>query len=55
MIAVGPKFRALTLRLRASAGSAVKMPLAQAHPFQPMPLTHEEESLEVSVVYGAIS
>ncbi len=25
------------------------MPLAQAYPFQPMPLTHEEESLEVSV------
>jgi hypothetical protein len=25
-----------------------KMPLAQAHPFEPMPVTHEEEMQEVS-------
>lgn len=24
------------------------MPLAQAHPFEPMPVTHEEEMQEVS-------
>lgn len=24
------------------------MPLAQAHPFEPMPITHEEEMQEVS-------
>ena len=29
-----------------SAGS--RMPLAQAHPFEPMPVTHEEEMQEVS-------
>lgn len=29
-----------------SAG--LKMPLAQAHPFEPMPITHEEEMQEVS-------
>ena len=46
MISVRPKFKALTLSLRGSAG-AVKMPLAQAHPFEPMPVTHEE-TLEVS-------
>ena len=28
------------------AGS--RMPLAQAHPFEPMPVTHEEEMQEVS-------
>ena len=47
MISVRPKFKALSLRLRASTG-AVKMPLAQAHPFEPMPVTHEENQ-EVSV------
>jgi len=48
MISVQPKFKskALTLPLRASAG-VVKMPLAQAHPFEPMAVTHEE-TLEVS-------
>lgn len=40
MISVRPKLKALTLRLRGSAGA--KMPLAQAHPFEPMPVTHEE-------------
>ena len=25
------------------------MPLAQAHPFEPMPVTHEEEMQEVSL------
>lgn len=46
MLSVRPKLKALTLHLRASAG-AVKMPLAQAHPFEPMAITHEE-TLEVS-------
>ena len=49
MISVKPKFQALSLRLRSPAG-AVKMPLAQAHPFQPMAVTHEEELHEVSNV-----
>ncbi len=49
MISVKPKFQALSLRLRSPAG-AVKMPLAQAHPFQPMAVTHEEELHEVSAV-----
>jgi hypothetical protein len=50
MISIPPKFRskATTLHLRASSG-AVKMPLAQAHPFEPMPVTHED-NLEVSTV-----
>lgn len=28
------------------------MPLAQAHPFEPMPVTHEEEMQEVSDADG---
>ena len=48
MLSVRPKLKALTLRLRAPAGP-VKMPLAQAHPFEPMPVTHEEtQDQEVS-------
>ena len=47
MISVRPKFKALSLCLRATAGG-VRMPLAQAHPFQPMAVTHEEDMLEVS-------
>lgn len=49
MVSIPPKFRSkvTTLHLRASAG-AVKMPLAQAHPFEPMPVTHEETT-EVSI------
>lgn len=54
MISVRPKFKALSLCLRATAGG-VKMPLAQAHPFQPMAVTHEEEMLEVSSVLGCTS
>ena len=48
MLSVRPKFepKALTLPLRASAGTR-RMPLAQAHPFEPMAVTHEE-TLEVS-------
>ena len=48
MVSVPPKFRSkvTTLHLRAPAGP-VKMPLAQAHPFEPMPVTHEDTT-EVS-------
>lgn len=48
MIAAPKKSKAITLRLRASAGAS-KMPLAQAHPFVAMPVTHEE-TFEVSTV-----
>lgn len=34
------KLKAIALCVHANAGR--KMPLAQAHPFQPMPVTHEE-------------
>ena len=34
------KLRAIAQCVHANAGR--KMPLAQAHPFQPMPVTHEE-------------
>lgn len=38
-------FRNASELLCCSAG--LKMPLAQAHPFEPMPVTHEEEMQEV--------
>ena len=48
MFRVKPKLRAIALCVHANAGP--KMPLAQAHPFQPMPVTHEEaDPQEVSV------
>ena len=50
MLSVRPKFKALSLRVDKSTGG-VKMPLAQAHPFQPIPVTHEEEMFEVSTSY----
>jgi hypothetical protein len=31
------------------------MPLAQAHPFEPMPVTHEEEMQEVSKKGAGVS
>ena len=47
MFKVKPKLRAIALCVHANAGT--KMPLAQAHPFQPMPVTHEEsDAQEVS-------
>ena len=43
------KLKAIALCVHANAGR--KMPLAQAHPFQPMPVTHEEaDPQEVSVL-----
>lgn len=51
MLAVPPvQLKPKAITLRASAGTGVrKMPLAQAHPFEPMPVTHEE-TLEVSLL-----
>ena len=47
MFKVKPTLRAIALCVHANAGP--RMPLAQAHPFQPMPVTHEEADLtEVS-------
>ena len=40
MFKVKPKLRTIALCVHANAGT--KMPLAQAHPFQPMPVTHED-------------
>lgn len=53
MLSIDPRFKSLALSLPASsttAGAAVKMPLAQAHPFEPMAVTHEETfDMEVSM------
>lgn len=40
------RLKALALSLHVNAGN--KMPLAQAHPFQPVPVKHEEDLAEVS-------
>ena len=44
MFKVKPTLRAIALCVHANAGR--RMPLAQAHPFQPMPVTHEEADLQ---------
>lgn len=48
------KLKAIALCVHANAGR--KMPLAQAHPFQPMPVTHEEaDPQEVSECSAAVT
>lgn len=39
--------KSLSKRLLVCVSADPKMPLAQAHPFEPMPVTHEEEMQEV--------
>ena len=44
--------RLLSVLLLMLRSAGLRMPLAQAHPFEPMPVTHEEDMQEVGDTGG---